>query len=237
MLISCPFFSNADNCIHICRFLLRKNMHAIPVLWCKQGLNSCFGLFFLLCPCRMHAEKLTSTPWCERSWRTFKLNLISSKKKILSLNLPMPLSPHTRNSLSKQITTIGRFSQPTAGWSGWGVVSQSLTVQGTWSREETKLPNNTLELWVVRVSLLHWTLPFQKETLKIGCISTMLPQWHIPNIKKSIQSFSALNGTNPIFFIMDRNKVYTTLPCFQTQKSFRSGMRYFSYPLGLGKPT
>lgn len=89
------------------------------------------------------------------------------EKQALFLNLPMLLSSQTRISLSWWIITLALSVRKSflpyhwkvltthANLSGWGIVFQFL--QGTWSREDTKLPIDILEHRAVRLSLWRWT--------------------------------------------------------------------------------
>lgn len=44
-----------------------------------------------------------------------------------------------------------------ASLSGWGAVWNQQTAQGLWAAEEAILPVNLLELWAIRLALLHFT--------------------------------------------------------------------------------
>lgn len=100
-------------------------------------------------------------------------------KRLQALDLPISLPYAVRQSLcwwlvTKNLLKGRSFNPPSwrivttdASLSGWGAVLDDLTLQGKWSRAESALPINVLEIRAARLALLGWTEVLQGSPVRV----------------------------------------------------------------------
>ncbi|KAE8576050.1 hypothetical protein XENTR_v10004031 [Xenopus tropicalis] len=122
---------------------------------------------------------IEAMPFAQFHLRTLQWNILSVWHRNRSLSQQTLLSPLTRTSLRWWLNTTNltrgrsladpawRILTTDASLSGWGAVLEGQLAQGSWSRTESLLPINILELRAIRLALIHWQTLLHGQSIRI----------------------------------------------------------------------